>query len=62
MSFVEVLRQIAPKLEQSNVPYMITGAIAASYYGLARATQDLDIVISASPNEVRTFVQLFSKG
>lgn len=61
MSFVEVLRQIAPKLDQSNVPYMITGSIAASYYGWARATQDLDIVISASPNEVRTFVQLFPK-
>ncbi len=58
MSFVEVLRRVAPKLEQSNIPYMITGSIAASYYGLARATQDLDIVISAGPAELKSFIQL----
>lgn len=32
MSFVKVLRRIAAKLEQSNIPYMITGAIEASFY------------------------------
>jgi hypothetical protein len=56
MSFVEVLRRIAVKLEQSNIPYMITGSIAASYYGLTRATQDLDIVISATPAQLKSFI------
>lgn len=59
MSYVEVLRRIAPKLEKSDIPYMITGSIAASYYGLARATQDLDIVISSSPEKLRTLIELF---
>jgi len=45
MSYVEVLRSIVPRLEQSEIPYMITGSIAAAYYGLGRATYDLDIVI-----------------
>jgi hypothetical protein len=51
-SFVELLRCIAGKLDQSDIQYMITGSIAASYYGLTRATQDLDIVISATPEEL----------
>lgn len=59
MSFIEVLRRITAKLQQSEIPYMITGSIAASYYGLTRATQDLDVVISASPEKLKAFMQLF---
>lgn len=58
MSFVEVLRRLVPKLEQSDVQYMITGSFAASYYGLTRATQDIDIVISATPQKLRTLIEL----
>lgn len=54
----EVLRCIVPRLEQSAIPYMVTGSIAASYYGLARATYDLDIVISATPEKLKNFIQL----
>lgn len=61
MSFVEVLRRIAPRLEQSDIPYMITGSIAASYYGLTRATQDLDMVISANPVKLKHLIQLLPK-
>jgi hypothetical protein len=44
MSYVEVLRSIVPKLELSEIPHMLTDSIAAAYYGLGRATYDLDIV------------------
>jgi hypothetical protein len=30
MNYAEVLRSIVPKLEQSDIPYMITGSIAAA--------------------------------
>jgi hypothetical protein len=59
MSFVEVLRQATTRLEKSEIQYMVTGSIAASYYGLTRATEDLDIVISADPEKLRTFMGLF---
>jgi hypothetical protein len=49
MSYVEVLRSIVPILEQTDIQYMITGSIAAAYYGLGRATYDLDIVIASLP-------------
>ena len=61
MSFVEVLRQIASRLEACDIPYMVTGSIAASYYGLARATYDLDIVISATPEKLKSLIQLLPK-
>jgi hypothetical protein len=57
----EVLRCIVPRLEQSHAQYMVTGSIAASYYGLARATYDLDIVISATPEKLKSFIQLLPK-
>lgn len=57
----EVLRCIVPKLEQSDIQYMVTGSIAASYYGLARATYDLDIVISATPEKLKSLIQLLPK-
>jgi predicted nucleotidyltransferase len=61
MSFAEVLRCIVPKLEQSDIDYMITGSIAAAYYGLARATYDLDIVIAATPEKLKTLIQMLPK-
>jgi hypothetical protein len=57
----EVLRSIVPKLEQSDIQYMVTGSIAASYYGLARATYDLDIVISATPEKLKDLISLLPK-
>jgi hypothetical protein len=62
MSFVEVLRRVAVRLQESEVPYMITGSIAASYYGHIRATQDLDIVISAAADNVKRLMNLFPEG
>lgn len=57
----EVLRSIVPKLEQSDIQYMVTGSIAASYYGLARATYDLDIVISSTPEKLKDFISLLPR-
>ena len=57
----EVLRFIIYKLEQSDIQYMVTGSIAASYYGLARATYDLDIVISSTPEKLKDLISLLPK-
>jgi hypothetical protein len=61
MSYVEVLRSIVPRLEQTEIPYMITGSIAAAYYGLGRATYDLDIVISATADKLKRLIELLPK-
>jgi predicted nucleotidyltransferase len=61
MSYADVLQSIVSRLEQSEIPYMITGSIAAAYYGLARATYDLDIVISATPDKLKKLIELLPK-
>jgi hypothetical protein len=35
---------------------MLTGSFASSYHGAPRATQDIDLVISPTPDQVRAFV------
>jgi hypothetical protein len=45
-------------LERAGIPYMLTGSFASSYHGSPRATQDIDIVISPTPDQIRTLVKL----
>ena len=40
------LSLFASRLEAVSVPYMITGATAAIFYGQPRVTNDLDVVVS----------------
>lgn len=36
-------------MEETGVPFMLTGSLAASFHGAPRATQDVDLVVE--PNE-----------
>jgi len=51
----DVLRRILDALTKAQIPYMFTGSFASSYHGTPRATQDLDIVISPTPEQLRVF-------
>lgn len=55
----ELLAFVIAKLEMFNIPYMITGSVASSAYGTPRATNDMDIVISAEESALRDFVLSF---
>src|ERR1043165_1977172 len=61
MNYAEVLRSVVPKLEQSDIPYMITASIAAAYYGLTRATYDLNVVIAATADKLKRLLELLPK-
>jgi len=41
---------------------MLTGSFASAYYGAPRTTQDIDLVISATPAQLQAFVQLLPQG
>jgi len=56
MSISEVLRRITSALDQSNVAYMLTGSFASTYYGTPRSTQDIDVIVEATPDQLRAFV------
>lgn len=57
MSVPEVLQRITMALDQAGIAYMLTGSFASAHYGLPRSTQDIDLVIEATEEQVRTFVQ-----
>jgi hypothetical protein len=40
---------------------MLAGSFASAYYGAPRTTQDIDLVIAATSDQLRTFVQFLSK-
>jgi len=57
MSVSDVLRKITCSLAAAGIPYMLAGSFASTYYGAARSTRDIDLVIDATPAQLRDFVQ-----
>jgi len=56
MSFLEVLQRVTAALDRAGIPYMLTGSFASVFYGLPRSTQDIDIVISATTEQLQEFI------
>jgi hypothetical protein len=61
MSPREIFLEIVAALEKVSIPYMVVGSFASNLYGTGRGTQDIDVVISATPEQVRALLNLFSK-
>ena len=57
MSLASFLALIARSLRDADIPFMLTGSLAAAYYGAPRATQDVDLVIESQPDSLRRFVE-----
>jgi len=57
MSIQDVFQRITSALDRTGVPYMLSGSFASAYYGSPRSTQDIDIVIDASEEQLRSFLQ-----
>jgi hypothetical protein len=56
---LEVLKDVAGKLNDARIPYMISGSVAMNFYAQPRMTRDIDIVIVLKENDVKRFVSLF---
>jgi|WetSurMetagenome_2_1015567.scaffolds.fasta_scaffold130649_2 hypothetical protein len=50
--FETALTQVAGTLNRLKLPYMLTGAVAVTYYGAPRTTHDIDMVILISPADI----------
>jgi hypothetical protein len=57
MSFPLVLQKMTSALDHAVIAYMLTGSFASAYHGSPRSTQDIDLVIAATPEQLRTFVE-----
>jgi len=58
---LEVLKEVARRLEGAGIPYMITGSIAANFYTVPRMTRDIDIVVELSERDIDRFIRVFEK-
>ncbi|MEZ4423233.1 MAG: hypothetical protein R3E98_07495 [Gemmatimonadota bacterium] len=56
MSLGELLGRVVGILTRLEVPYMLTGSLAAAHYSLPRATQDVDLVIELGDGAVSGLV------
>lgn len=58
---LEILRDVAEKLNGAGIPYMISGSVAMNYYAQPRMTRDIDVVVTLENNDVDRFISLFEK-
>lgn len=61
MSLPFVVQRITSALDQAGIEYMLTGSFASAYYGSPRSTQDIDMVIAASDEQLETFAKFLPK-
>jgi len=55
----ELLDRLSTRLEDLNLPYLITGSMATIAYGEPRLTNDIDVVIRMLPGQVAAFCSAF---
>jgi len=58
---LDILKIVTERLNIENIPYMVSGSIAANYYTVPRMTRDIDIVVELKGTDTDKFVSLFAK-
>lgn len=56
MSVGYVFRRLSSALESAEIPYMLTGSFASSYYEAFRSTLDIDIVIAPTSEQLARLI------
>jgi hypothetical protein len=60
MTSEDALKLLLSKLDECEIPYMITGSFASNIHGLPRATQDADVVIEVEQKALERFLDLLN--
>lgn len=56
MTGIDPFRRVVEHLDRTGIPYMFAGSVAGSFHGVPRATQDIDLVIAPTPEQIRELV------
>jgi hypothetical protein len=59
LSVTPVLERLRAALDTVGIPYFVTGSFASSAYGVPRSTNDIDIVIAASRQQIEQLLGQF---
>ncbi|MDD3880300.1 MAG: hypothetical protein PHP26_10010, partial [Syntrophomonas sp.] len=57
---IQILKLVITKLEELNIPYMLSGSLAGSFYAQPRMTRDIDIVIELAAEQIAKITEIFS--
>lgn len=52
MNQPDFLRVVVAKLEQAQIPFMVSGSVASGYHGLPRSTLNNDVIIDANRGQI----------
>jgi hypothetical protein len=55
----ELLRYVVDVLEVQRVSYMLVGSLASGVFGEPRLTQDIDILVELSPDQIQALCDAF---
>lgn len=58
---LSILKEVAGKLDDNKIPYLLSGSMAANYYTVPRMTRDIDFVIVLKTSDVQDFIGLFDE-
>jgi predicted nucleotidyltransferase len=56
MSILDAAAEAAQFLDELGIPYAVIGGLAVQYWGEARTTRDVDIVVVADPTRTEEFL------
>lgn len=56
---LDVLQDLSARLEQADIPYMLTGSLATSYYTTPTAPRGIDLVAELTDHDIGRVVTLF---
>ncbi|MDD3271497.1 MAG: nucleotidyl transferase AbiEii/AbiGii toxin family protein [Syntrophomonadaceae bacterium] len=57
---IQILKLVITKLEELDIPYMLSGSVASSFYAQPRMTRDIDIVIELAAEQIPKITEGFS--
>lgn len=57
----EVLNTMVDALDRAGIVHMISGSVASAHYGEARVTQDIDIVIDPTPDQMERLLHVLAE-
>jgi hypothetical protein len=61
MTAQEATAAVIDAFDALQIPYVLVGSLSASYYGIARSTQDADFVAQATPETVSSLLDRLEK-
>jgi hypothetical protein len=61
VSISKVLENLRAALDGVGVPYMVTGSLVSSVHGVPRATQDIDIVVAPTREQLSALMDYFGE-